>query len=155
MASPGHPIWEIEAMKLGRRALLSGTGMAAAGAAGWWWWNGEPAVPEADRAARTPHEICDRGLVPVEQSGWTMPEGVHAPWPQLEADIEADMLVVGAGLAGCSLALHLAEAGLSVALLEAPQPGRGGIGAQCRPCAAHPARSKRVRTLPGQGQALP
>lgn len=116
-------------MKLSRRKLLAGTGtVAAAGAAGWWWWRDEPPLAAADRAARTAHEIYDRGIVPVERSGWTMPEGVHAPYPALEADIEADVLVVGAGLAGASLALHLAEAGLSVAVIEARQPGWGASG---------------------------
>lgn len=117
-------------MKLDRRALLGSAAVATAGAAaGYAWWHGGNApIAEADRAARTPHEIYDRGLIGVEHSGWTMPEGVHPAHAGLEADIEADFLVVGAGLAGSSLALHLAEAGHAVAVIEARQPGWGASG---------------------------
>ena len=116
--------------KIGRRALLGGS-IAAAGAAaaGWQWWRGDDLpIPQADRAARTVFDLHDRGLVPVERSGWTMPEGVHRPYPRLEEDLAAEVLVVGAGLAGSSLALHLAEAGRSVILIEARQPGWGASG---------------------------
>ena len=62
------------------------------------WWNGDAAaLPEADRAARSTQALFERGLVPVERSGWTMPRGVHAPYPQLEADLAAEVLVVGVG----------------------------------------------------------
>lgn len=115
-------------MRIGRRTLLAGTAAVAAGAAGAWWWGGEPPVPKADRAARTEGQLFERGLIGIERSGWTRPEGVAAPWPVLAADIAADVLVVGAGLAGSSLALHLAEAGLKVAVIEARQPGWGASG---------------------------
>ena len=36
--------------------------------------------------------------------------------PALDADVEADVCVVGAGIAGCSTALHLAERGYKVKL---------------------------------------
>lgn len=86
------------------------------------------ALVDADRAARSDAQLFDRGLVPVERSGWTLPEGVAPPYPALAADIDVDVLVVGAGLAGASLALHLAEAGVAVAVLEARQPGWGASG---------------------------
>lgn len=70
----------------------------------------------------------ERGEVPVSRSGWTQPQGLARQWPPLEADISADAVVVGAGLAGSSLALHLAEAGIDVAVLEARQPGWGASG---------------------------
>lgn len=70
----------------------------------------------------------ERGEVPVELSGWTMPQGVARQWSALEADAVADVVVVGAGLAGASLALHLAEAGVAVTVLEARQPGWGASG---------------------------
>ncbi len=47
----------------------------------------------------------------------------------LIADIDAQVAVVGAGVAGLSTALHLAEAGISVVVLEAGKPGDGATGA--------------------------
>jgi len=46
----------------------------------------------------------------------------------LEGTVECDVCVVGAGIAGCSSALHLAERGLSVVLLEAQRVGWGASG---------------------------
>ena len=50
------------------------------------------------------------------------------PFPSLAGDVEADVCVVGGGYAGLSAALHLAEAGLSVALVEAQRVGWGASG---------------------------
>ncbi len=46
----------------------------------------------------------------------------------LAAPIEADVVVVGAGFTGLSAALHLAEAGRTVVVLEAVEIGFGGSG---------------------------
>ena len=46
----------------------------------------------------------------------------------LEGETRADVCVVGAGYTGLSAALHLAEAGLDVALLEAHRVGFGASG---------------------------
>jgi gamma-glutamylputrescine oxidase len=54
--------------------------------------------------------------------------GRGAPAPPLEGDVEADVCVVGAGLSGCSTALHLAERGFKVVLLEADRVGFGASG---------------------------
>lgn len=51
-----------------------------------------------------------------------------APLPPLEGDIEADVCVIGAGLSGCSTALHLAERGYKVVVLEAERIGHGASG---------------------------
>lgn len=51
-----------------------------------------------------------------------------APRPALAGDIDADVCVVGGGLAGVSTALHLAERGYRVALLEAECIGFGASG---------------------------
>jgi glycine/D-amino acid oxidase-like deaminating enzyme len=46
----------------------------------------------------------------------------------LSDDIRMDVVVIGAGYTGLSAALHLAERGVSVAVLEAAQVGFGGSG---------------------------
>jgi gamma-glutamylputrescine oxidase len=48
--------------------------------------------------------------------------------PALEGGTDCDVCVVGGGIAGCSAALHLAERGLSVVLLEAQRVGWGASG---------------------------
>ena len=51
-----------------------------------------------------------------------------APLPPLEGDTDADVCVIGAGLSGCSTALHLAERGYKVVVLEAERIGYGASG---------------------------
>lgn len=51
-----------------------------------------------------------------------------APVTQLAGDEEADVCIVGAGYTGLSAALHLAERGYSVAVLEAERIGWGASG---------------------------
>ena len=48
--------------------------------------------------------------------------------PSLVDDIRVDVCVVGGGIAGCSTALHLAQRGFKVALLEAHSVGWGASG---------------------------
>lgn len=48
--------------------------------------------------------------------------------PQLTGSVECDVCVVGGGIAGCSTALHLAERGYNVALLEEHRIGWGASG---------------------------
>ena len=48
--------------------------------------------------------------------------------PPLEGDVRADVVVVGAGFTGLSAALHLAEQGVGVRVLEAHEVGWGASG---------------------------
>lgn len=48
--------------------------------------------------------------------------------PQLEGTEQADVVIIGAGFTGLSTALHLREAGIDVAIVEAAEPGFGGSG---------------------------
>jgi glycine/D-amino acid oxidase-like deaminating enzyme len=48
--------------------------------------------------------------------------------PQLIGTAEADVIVIGAGFTGLSTALHLREAGVDVAIVEAMEPGWGASG---------------------------
>jgi gamma-glutamylputrescine oxidase len=49
-------------------------------------------------------------------------------YPALDADVACDVCIVGAGLAGLSAAIDLADAGFTVAVLEARQVGWGASG---------------------------
>ncbi|MFL6618387.1 MAG: NAD(P)/FAD-dependent oxidoreductase, partial [Povalibacter sp.] len=52
----------------------------------------------------------------------------HPSYPRLEEDVDADVCVIGGGIAGCSTALNLAERGYRVVLLEAQRIGWGASG---------------------------
>ncbi|MDX1781414.1 MAG: FAD-dependent oxidoreductase [Thalassovita sp.] len=49
-------------------------------------------------------------------------------FPALEESAKTDVLVIGGGFQGLSAALHLAEAGADVLLVEAGMPGQGASG---------------------------
>jgi NADPH-dependent 2,4-dienoyl-CoA reductase/sulfur reductase-like enzyme len=48
--------------------------------------------------------------------------------PKLAGAAESDVIVIGAGFTGLSAALHLREAGVDVAVIEAMEPGWGASG---------------------------
>jgi glycine/D-amino acid oxidase-like deaminating enzyme len=48
--------------------------------------------------------------------------------PELKGSQSADVVVIGAGFTGLSTALHLREAGVDVAIVEAMEPGWGASG---------------------------
>ncbi|MGH6885444.1 MAG: NAD(P)/FAD-dependent oxidoreductase [Geminicoccales bacterium] len=62
------------------------------------------------------------------QSWYEATAGRGAPQRPLAGDVEADVCVVGGGISGCSTALHLAERGYKVVLLEGERIGYGASG---------------------------
>jgi glycine/D-amino acid oxidase-like deaminating enzyme len=64
----------------------------------------------------------------VAHSLWTATANPAPPTPPLEGAAAAEVAVIGGGFTGLSTALHLAERGISVALLEAESPGWGASG---------------------------
>ena len=59
---------------------------------------------------------------------WTATANPAPECPTLVADVECETVVVGGGFTGLSAALHLAENGQRVVLLEAHMPGWGASG---------------------------
>lgn len=67
------------------------------------------------------------GPGPRQNCWWD--ETIAAPdWPILDGDLSVDVAILGGGFTGLSAALHLAEAGTFVAVLEAATPGWGASG---------------------------
>ena len=50
------------------------------------------------------------------------------PFPVLKGETQADVCVIGAGYTGLSTALHLAQAGRDVVLIDAQRVGFGASG---------------------------
>jgi glycine/D-amino acid oxidase-like deaminating enzyme len=71
---------------------------------------------------------------PFEPALWAKTAPPAPPTPPLEDDVGADVVIIGAGYCGLSAALHLAEAGRSVVVVEAEQPGFGGSGRNAGHC---------------------
>lgn len=65
---------------------------------------------------------------PVSTTLWQATAPAGPVLARLDGAIETDVLVIGGGIAGASTALHLAEAGVDVALLDADQPGSAATG---------------------------
>ncbi len=66
--------------------------------------------------------------LPIEPVLWAQTAAPGVPVPPLDGEAEADVAIVGAGYCGLTAALHLAEAGRSVVVVEAEEPGFGGSG---------------------------
>ncbi len=84
-------------------------------------------------------------LVPLSPPREGQPMSASAPvtWPPslwaatapagpalaaLEGEVQADVVVIGAGFTGLSTAIHLREAGVDVVVVEAAEPGWGASG---------------------------
>lgn len=64
----------------------------------------------------------------LPKSLWAATAIAAPPCPPLEGEERCDVCVIGGGFTGLSAALHLAEAGAAVVLLEAAEPGFGASG---------------------------
>jgi glycine/D-amino acid oxidase-like deaminating enzyme len=64
----------------------------------------------------------------LPNSLWAASAAPAIETPALAGEAQADVVVVGAGFTGLSAALHTAEAGAKVILLEAAEPGWGASG---------------------------
>ncbi len=67
-------------------------------------------------------------MKPLPKSLWASTATPPLTYPPLKGDVTADCVIVGGGFTGLSTALHLAERGLEVVLLEANEPGWGASG---------------------------
>ena len=65
---------------------------------------------------------------PLEPSLWAATAPPAQPTPPLETSARTDVCVIGAGYAGLSTALRLADRGIGTLVLEAREPGYGGSG---------------------------
>ena len=70
----------------------------------------------------------EAGAVPIDRCGWIPAAGPLTQYPALDRDLEADAVVVGAGLTGAAVALRLAQRQMSVVLLETRQPADAASG---------------------------
>ncbi|WP_188982994.1 NAD(P)/FAD-dependent oxidoreductase [Pseudomonas matsuisoli] len=65
---------------------------------------------------------------PLQPSLWAATAVAPPPSTSLNERLKADVVIIGAGYCGLSTALHLAEQGVNVVVLEAEEVGFGGSG---------------------------
>ena len=68
------------------------------------------------------------GLSSYPTSYYAATANSEGAYPALEGEVQADVCVIGAGFTGLSSALHLAEKGYSVTVLDAEKVGWGASG---------------------------
>lgn len=73
-------------------------------------------------------ESTDLRQPPVPDSLWRATAIEFPHQPNIQGSHETTVVVIGAGFTGCSAALHLAQSGIDVILLDAGQPGIGASG---------------------------
>lgn len=64
----------------------------------------------------------------MQSNLWHATSREHIETKPLDAEMNADLVIIGGGFTGCSAALHAAQTGMSVVLLEAETIGYGGSG---------------------------
>src|SRR5450631_421776 len=72
--------------------------------------------------------MMDNANVRWRVSLWVAATPSGPDLPELVGSVEADVIVIGGGFTGLSTALHLREAGVDVAVVEAMEPGWGASG---------------------------
>src|SRR5476649_1498575 len=72
--------------------------------------------------------MTDRANARWPASLWVAVTPPGPELPELIGTSEADVIVIGGGFTGLSTALHLREAGVDVAIIEAMEPGWGASG---------------------------
>src|SRR5690349_22703273 len=70
----------------------------------------------------------DTSNVRWPESLWAAATPSGPELPELTGTQQTDVIVIGAGFTGLSTALHLREAGVDVAIVEAAEPGWGASG---------------------------
>ncbi len=83
--------------------------------------------------------LYSTGRIGLEHVGWVRAADAAAiqRYPRLQGALSADVAVIGGGLLGSSLALHLSERGVGVVLLEAGDIGFGASGRNAGHVATH------------------
>lgn len=71
----------------------------------------------------------DTEAAPVEVSLWSVTAPEFTGGSTARGKLATDVVVVGAGIAGLSTALHLRQLGIEAVVLEADRPGSGATGA--------------------------
>jgi glycine/D-amino acid oxidase-like deaminating enzyme len=91
----------------------------------------------------------------MESSLWFATAAAAPDTVAIEGQVRADVCIIGGGYTGLSSALHLAEKGVSVALLEAKQIGYGGSGRNAGHCTPtfHVYEIPRIRQMLGEPYA--
>jgi glycine/D-amino acid oxidase-like deaminating enzyme len=133
-----------ESLKLSATLLAGATAVACS----------SPEQEQAEKKSSAQRAIYEAGAVPIDNSGWTAYHGVLPGYPSLKSDISTDVVIVGAGLAGCSLALHLAEAGVHAVVLEKHQPGWGASGRNAGHVLPTLRDTKLIEQFPDGGKAF-
>ena len=73
--------------------------------------------------------FSDYAYGPGPRTGCWWDETIAAPdWPELTGEVSTEVAIIGGGFTGISTALHLAETGAKVTVLEAETPGWGASG---------------------------
>ncbi|WP_425329924.1 NAD(P)/FAD-dependent oxidoreductase [Terrirubrum flagellatum] len=73
--------------------------------------------------------MIEAGLKPLPPSVYQLDAPPAPETPPLDGSRRADVAIIGGGIVGLATALHLAEAGVEVVVLEAQEPGWGASGA--------------------------